>query len=215
MPGMKHFPLKSVVQQMLKKPTVVDNDATLWTYGEARRGAGRNKRIVAGLTLGTGVGGGLVIDGNIFRGQHNAIEFGHMTVVGNGPIDRHGGRGHLESFAGGWSIERAYRLVAGQQKSGLEISAAARRGNRLAQQIVQQAANGLALGLTNILRIIDPDIIVLGGSLIRLHNFLRLTKARLRRLIINPLYLDTPIVLSRLGDDAPLIGAALLARDNR
>lgn len=211
-PGLRRTPLRRSIERRFRTPTVVDNDATLWTLGEALRGAGRGHQIVAGLTLGTGVGGGIVVNGRVLRGRHNTTEFGHMTIDRSGPIDQHGGRGHLESYAGGWAIERAYRRRTGRRLGGPDISRAARLGRRPARAVVAEAAELLAVGLANLIHVFDPDIIVVGGSVTRLSGLMAAGRRRIGHYLVHPMLSDTPIVSAALGDDAPLVGAALLAR---
>ncbi len=215
LPGMEGFSLRSVIQRGLKKPTVVDNDATLWTYGEALLGAGRRARTVLGLILGTGVGGGFVVDGNIYRGRHNASEFGHMVVHDRGLRDQHGGAGHLEAYCGGWGIEQQYFRASHHRLSGQEISTAARRNDSLARSVIRNAANYLAIGIANLLHLFDPDVLMLGGNIAKLHGLLPEMRRRLPGYLLHRVFSSTRIVNPELGDDAPLIGAALLARDNR
>lgn len=214
LPDAEGLNVRRLLETVLRRPVLVDNDATLWTLGEAVRGAGRNRRIVAGLILGTGVGGGLVIGGRVYRGRHNATEFGHMTVIGGGAKDRHGGPGHLEAYAGGWCIERAFRRRSGKRFTGEQIAAAARRGDRYARAVIRGAAYAVALGATNLYRIVDPDVIIIGGGISRMPGLMAAVRRYVKTLIINPAYLDAGMALAKLGDDAPLIGAALLARQH-
>lgn len=202
------------MQRLLKSPTVVDNDSTLWTYGEALLGAGRRARTVLGLILGTGVGGGFVVDNKVYRGRHNATEFGHMIIRDHGMRDQHGGAGHLESYCGGWAIERQYFRASHRRLSGEGISVAARRGDRIARGVIRHAANYLAIGIANLLHLFDPDVLMLGGNIAKLHGLLPEMRRRLPDYLLHRAFSSTPVVNPRLGDDAPLIGAALLARDN-
>jgi len=210
LPGVAGMPLRRLLSRTLRKPVFVDNDATLWTYGEAIHGAGRGRRVVAGLILGTGVGGGLVVDGKIFRGKDNATEFGHM-IVGGSASDRHGGRGHLEAHIGGWALGRLYTRTRRSSRQAHDLGREARRGSRAARRIVSQAADGLALGLANLITIINPDVVIVGGSVSRLPGLMNRARQELKKLLVHQ-SLMTPIVRARLGPDAPLIGAAALVR---
>lgn len=207
LPAVTNLPLRRYIQGILKRPVTVDNDATLWTLGEALLGAGRGRRVVAGLTLGTGVGGGLVVDGRVFRGKDNVSEFGHMIVRDGGPADQHGGRGHLESYAGGWSIGRTYARATGRRLSAADV---AKRRNPASRRIMADAAHALALALANIIHLMNPDIVVIGGSVARAPGLLTTAKQALPQYLLHPT-IETPVVAARLGEDAPLIGAAILS----
>lgn len=207
LPAVTNLPLRRYLQGILRRPVTVDNDATLWTLGEASRGAGRGHRIVAGLTLGTGVGGGLVVDGHVFRGKNNVSEFGHMTVRDGGPADQHGGRGHLESYVGGWSIGRAYTRATGQRLSAADV---AKRRSPASRRVMANAAHALTLALANIIHLINPEIVVIGGSVAQAPGLLTAAKQALPQHLLDPT-IETPVVAARLGEDAPLIGAAILS----
>lgn len=209
--GVNDVPLRRLLEQVLRVPITVENDATLWAYGEALRGAGRKHRVVVAITLGTGVGGGLIVDRKIFRGKDNVMEFGHM-IIGGKSRDEHGGLGHLEGYVGGRAMEVKYRRLAHKRLTAREIGQAARRGDRLAKRLIAEAGTALALGLTNLIHLINPDMIVIGGSIVKLPNLLKITRSEVAAHVLHPRLLRTAIVRARLGPNAPLIGGALLAR---
>ena len=164
--ALKNVPLAKVVQRKFKIKTKVDNDANCFGLAEAIFGAGKNSEVLAGLTLGTGVGGALIINKKIFHGSlGKAAEFGHMIIKKDGRKCNCGNRGCLEAYI-------SANISTREKEKYLEI------------------------GVANIINILDPDIIVIGGGL--------------ANIITLPLTKNTKVVRAKLGEDAGAIGAALL-----
>jgi glucokinase len=187
------------------------NDAHAAALAEHRLGAGAGYPSLAYLTISTGIGGGTCEGGHLRRGHQGwASEFGHMVVEANGPVCTCGTRGCLEAVASGRAIAGAASFALGRPVSTAEAFALAQRGDETARGVVERAARGLAIGLTNVTRALDPAVIVLGGGVMasgatlldRVHAYLPSLNRNFR----------VPEVLpARFGDDAGLIGAAALA----
>lgn len=208
----RHFPLERILASHFKVPVTVMNDAECFTVGEAVFGAGRRMRRVVGLTLGSGVGGGIVIDGAPYRGAHAlAGEFGHLPFPSARVKCGCGQIGHLETILSGPGLARLYALTTGREGTSEEVVRLARQGDPAARESISAIEEALVHLILTVLLTWDPDIIVIGGGLAKIPRLLvkarRLVRARapfakLRRV---------PIVPSLLHDHAVLVGAAHLA----
>jgi glucokinase len=210
-------------------PVALDNDANLWALGEALVGAAVGARVVAVLALGTGVGGGIVIDGQLVRGARGmAAEFGHMVLTPDaGPRCSCGARGCLEAYVGTRAIvDRARRLaerraaagtplaraLAGDEVSPRTIGDAASAGDPLAIEVFETTGRWLGIGIANLLCALDPDAVVIGGG-VALVGALLLDAARREVLArsMAPLVEGLEILPAALEDQGGVMGAALLA----
>lgn len=213
----RNVPLARLLTKKFKKPVRVDNDANCIAVAEAVAGRGRGHRVVLALTLGTGIGSGLVINETIYHGRLNAVEFGHTTIAADLPRGRAGSprcscgrRGHFEALASGRAMQSLYRLRTGHAKSTFAITDEADAGKRPAQAVLQQMSRSLAIGLANAIQAYSPDIIVLGGGLTRVTRFIRPALRLLPAQLSLPALRQTKIVISTMGYDAGVLGAALL-----
>jgi len=232
LPGWKDVPLRDLVSARYSAYTVLINDASAAALGEYRLGAGRGLHNMVYLTISTGIGGGLIVNGRLYLGSSgSAGELGHMVIDVNGPEDTCGNFGCLESLASGRAIAReAIERIKKGQASALsqtvggkvesitarDVAAAARSGDSLAGEVVHQAAVYLGIGLTNIVNIFNPDTIVVGGGVAKMGELL-LEPARqvvAERAFKLPASV-VKIVPARLGDDAGVLGAALFARQQK
>jgi glucokinase len=220
-------------------PTVLDNDANVAALAETRVGAARGSRHVVMLTLGTGVGGGLVLDGRVYRGATgSAAELGHMRVASDGESCNCGGTGCLEAYASGRALERIARrtvrergadtrdsagyaaaladLEARGRLTGETVGALALQGDRAAEDAVREVAGWLGVGLTSLANAFNPEVIVVGGGLVALGELL-LAPARevLARCGLSPNREIARVVPAALGNEAGLVGAAVLAWEHR
>lgn len=212
-PDFKNVPLARLVTRAVRRPTRIENDAKCFALAEATLGAGRGKRVVAGFTLGSGIGFGVVIDGKLLHGRGGiAGELGHTTVVEDGLPCSCGQRGHLESYASGRSMTRLYRRMTGRTVNSFELERRAKTREAAARRVLAYGAEILAIGLANAMTTFNPDIIVLGGGLSRVPIYWRPAVRRAARLVPYRQFLPTPIVRAKLGTQAGLIGAALVAR---
>jgi glucokinase len=205
---------------------VVDNDATAATLAEARHGSATGARFVLGVFLGTGIGGGIAIDGRPERGRAHLGEIGHMILDPSGPACACGNRGCWEAFVSGTALAREARALADSEPDGLtarlasggspraeHLGAAAGGGDRAAAEILNRAGWWLGVGLGNLVALLDPDVVVLGGRLVLLgERLLGPARMVLRDGIEGAAYREeTPLVPAFFGADAGLVGAALLA----
>jgi glucokinase len=193
---------------MLGHPVAVDNDATCAILAEWQHGVAKGFDDVVLVTLGTGIGGGLVMDGALQRGANGfAGEVGHMVVQPDGPFCVCGRRGCWERFASG----RALQVLAGG-RPGEEVVAAARAGDRESIVVIDAFAHWVALGLVNLTNLLDPACIVLGGGLAAAPDiFLPPITREFGNLIYSPENRPTPqLSFAQLGEQAGAIGASLL-----
>jgi glucokinase len=207
----------------------VENDANAACFGEVAVGAAKGYKNVTMITLGTGVGGGLVIDGNLIRGgTFSAAEVGHMRIsLTNDRACTCGRLGCWEAYASGTGLARTGRreirelphsdvaldILQGKAVEELtthDIVAAHQRGNTLAIQLLDKWHLHIATGLGNLMNVLDPEVVVIGGGMAQ---FVEASKLQdyLNERIMNPMQ-DTPIRFATLGNDAGMIGAAALAK---
>lgn len=194
--------VKDTLEKLTKLPVSVGNDANCFALAEARMGAGKGKSVVAGITFGTGVGGGIVLDGKIFEGAHGyAAEFGHMLLVpGKPPYDTDDKRGEVEQFLSGTAMGK--RCEAAQSPEEYLDGAAC---SFMQPDIYRE----VAWLCTNLLYILDPDVIIFGGSAGHsLAKHVDAIEAELKKWLMpgTPL----PRIVAATTKDAGILGAALL-----
>ena len=220
-------PLRDLMREKLGLPVYIDNDANLAALAEFLFGAGRGGRNVVMLTIGTGIGGGLILDGEIYRGTTgSAAELGHIVVEEDGPPCQGNCPNHgcVETFASGTAIAREGRKVAERQPDsalgkaladgpivGKTVTDLAINGDPLAREIVADAGRYLGVALASLANIFDPDVIVIGGG-VSVVGDLMLDPAReeLTSRALPPMN-RTPVQLAELGPEAGMIGAAAMA----
>ena len=228
LPGWHNVPLRDIVRDRYKVKTFLLNDASAAALGELRFGAGRGINNLILLTVGTGIGGGIIIDGKLYNGPSgSAGEIGHMTIDVNGPPCTCGNIGCLETLVSGTAITREARkriaqgegsslveMVAGKLEAitAEEIGAAARSGDSLALDIINEAATYLGVGMVNLVNIFNPEMIVVGGGMAKLGELLldparRVMKERAFQISAQAVR----IVPAELGDEAGICGAAVFA----
>ncbi|MGE5485349.1 MAG: ROK family protein [Ignavibacteriales bacterium] len=188
----------------------IDNDANLAALGEWAAGAGAGRRVVVCITLGTGIGGGIVVDGLIYHGALGfAGEIGHIKVFEDGPPCACGGRGCLETLASGTAIGRAGSRALGRDVTAREVFDAAREGDERAAAVVTEAARSLGAGISTVANILNPHVVVLGGAVALAGEvLLRPAVEEMRRLTMAPAVPE--LVTAALGLDAAIIGGAAL-----
>lgn len=214
-----HIPLADLdfrdrMSQRFSLPVGIDNDANAATLGEWQIGAGRGARYMVMLTLGTGVGGGLVLDGKMYRGAVGAAaELGHMVLLyGGEPCGGTcDGHGHFEQFASGRAADRAAREILGETSTARDLVAAAREGNDAAVQAMNEIGRRLGAGIGSLINVFDPELVVLGGGFSSALDLL-LDSARevVAQEALPPGRTSVRIVPAELGADAGLIGAGLV-----
>ena len=202
--------LRAELEARVALPVIVENDANAAAWGEFRFGAGRAVDDMLMVTVGTGVGGGVVVGGSLLRGAYGvAAEIGHITVEPDGLICGCGHPGHLESYASGTALER---LVPG--KSGREITAAARAGDQECVEAIAEVGRWLGIGAASLVAVLDPALIVVGGGVSEAGDLLLdpLRASFRERLSGGGFRPEARIVGAMLGNDAGVIGAADVAR---
>jgi glucokinase len=210
LPGWVDVPVTALAERALERPAVLDNDATAGAAAEHRYGAGRGTRNMVYLTISTGVGGGVVLDGQLHRGPTgNGGELGHVTVDWHGRTCRGCGRlGCLEAYASGTSIAERAREAGMSGASAEDVAAAARAGDPLATQVWSETCEALACGITSIANLFEPELVVIGGGVSRAgEQLLAPVRERVRAQAMTP----ADVVQSALGDAVGVVGAAAVA----
>lgn len=214
-PDWNNLPLKKELEAALALPVFIENDANAAALGEQWRGAGRGKNSMIFLTLGTGVGGGIVLNGRIWPGADGmAGEIGHMTIIPDGRRCGCGNTGCLEMYASSRGIVMAYLERSSRHRmiTSEEIYQAAREGDVLAGDVMKDMGRLLGIGIANLVNIFNPELIVIGGGVKDAwHLFIEATREEIKKRAFEYPAERTQIVPSMLGDDAGMIGAAALA----
>jgi fructokinase len=203
-------PLREDLERRLGIEVRLENDANCFALAEALAGAGRGARLVFGVIMGTGVGGGIVWNGQVWTGpQHLGGEWGHHRIDPGGPPCYCGQRGCVEAFIAGPAVERDYAAATGVQLGVPDIVARARTGEPASTEVFNRFLDRFGRSLANLVNILDPDVIVLGGGLSNIDELYTRGREAVRQYVFND-ELRTPIVRNALGDSAGVIGAALL-----
>lgn len=228
--GLRDTPVQQALHSELEVPVVVDNDANMAAHGEAVHGAAQGLRNAVVITLGTGIGGGVLVDGQMLRGAGGlAAEVGHFQIDPSGPRCACGERGHWESFGSGTALGRMGRSAAAagsapnvlaraggdiDKITGELVGDAAQEGSRDAIGIMREYATYVAIGLAGLANIFDPERIVIGGGLVELGDvLLESVRAEFAYRIEGPdVRPEIPIVPAALQEQAGVIGAAVRAR---
>jgi glucokinase len=223
------LPLRDLIAERVGLPTFLDNDANVAALAEHQFGAARGKSTTVMLTIGTGIGGGVIIDGEIFRGATGAgVELGHVVIQADGPpcpgnCPNHG---CLEAFASGTALGREGKaaaesapdsalgklVAAGEKIDGLAVTLAALDGDETAVGVFDLVGGRLGVGCVSFVNIFEPEVVVIGGGVIRAGDLLLdPVRKEVRERALRPMN-ETPILEATLGNDAGMIGAAALAR---
>jgi glucokinase len=209
---LRNLDLVAHVRDRYGLPVGIENDGNAAALAEWRFGAGRGASNLVMLVLGTGVGGGLILDGELYRGW---AELGHVVVVANGPPCQGNchGRGHLETLASGTAADRAARELYGEGVDGEVLVEHARSGDREAGAKVHEIAELLGAAIGSFANIFDPEVVIVGGGFGRGAGDLLFGPAQeaARREALSPVDETLRIVAAELGEDAGLVGAGLLA----
>ncbi len=203
-----NFPLRAKLTQATKLPVALDNDANAFTLAEATYGAGQGYDNVVALTLGTGVGGGIVFQGRLYHGRSNAGELGYLLKNPRGPRGPGGEQGALQEYA------KASALLATARRRGLKLpNVAALAHDRTPAAAATWREFGAALGyaLASLTHVLDPDVIVIGGQISKVWS--RFAPRLHQALRHNCVFTPPPVVRAGLGDQAGVIGAALLTKN--
>jgi glucokinase len=222
-------PFRDVMAERLGIPVAVDNDANAAMLAEHRRGAAQGTETAALLTLGTGIGGGIIVGGRLVHGASGAAaEWGHMVVDVNGPLCSCGNTGCLETLVSGSALARdglrvardapesalGQALASGRDISGMLVTELAHDGDQAARDVVALMGMYLGVGIANVVNILNPEVVAVGGGVIAAGDLL-LEPARrvVAERAMAPSRDQVRIVPTRFGDASGMIGAALLAMD--
>jgi glucokinase len=228
LPGWRNVPLKKLVEEALDIPTFLENDANAAALGEHLFGAGRGTKNMIYVTASTGVGGGFILDGQIYDGATGAAgEIGHMTVLPRGPHCGCGNRGCLEALASGTAIAREGKelVVRGvptlitelaegdpDRVSAKLVAQTAEQGDVEAQEIIADAMTYLGVGMASLVNLFNPELIVIGGGLTNMGEGLF---GPVRRIIDRRAFRASAeavkVVPAQLGDEVGILGAAAVA----
>jgi len=212
--------IRNQLEDRLGMPVLIENDANCAAVGEFWQGAGRGAKSLFLFTLGTGVGGSLVIDGEVWEGHHGiAGEVGHTVIDMDGPRCNCGNRGCLEAMVSAPAIVRTYMKIKearGEGKPGVVTSRTvvgrARRGEKAARAAISEAGRALGTGIANVFGLLNPELILIGGGVSRAGpTLIRPAVKHARNLVCEPLRGKLKVRRAQLGDDAGLLGAAYLA----
>jgi glucokinase len=215
-PGWREVKLKKILEQTLRLPVFLDNDANLMALAEFKLGAAKGLRNAVCLTLGTGVGAGIIIDGSLYRGStFCAGEIGHMPINEKGTRCNCGGIACLETYIGNNRILENARRLFKRDISLEELSRKAKRHDRLAQGLWSVVGTKLGIALAGVVNLLNPDAIVIGGGVAGAGKILF---DKVKEIILNrAMRIQAKHVLvlkAKLGSDAGLIGAAILVKEN-
>jgi len=225
LPGWRNIPLRQIMKDSLGVTTYLTNDANAAALGEYLFGAGQNVANLVYVTVSTGIGGGIIINGEVYEGVSGAAgEVGHMTIDINGPACNCGSNGCLETLASGAALAReaGRHIEAGEGVAILEASGgdlaqvsaktvflAAQQGDRLAGELIRQTGCYLGVGLANLVNIFNPELIIIGGGLSNMgERLLEPARGVMRERAYQISASAVRIVPAVLGNDSGLIGAA-------
>ena len=229
LPGWYNIPLRDIVKDKYRVNTFLINDASAAAWGEHHFGVGRGVNNLILLTLGTGIGGGVIINGELYSGPcGSAGEIGHTTIDVNGPRCSCGNVGCLEMLASGTAVAQgAIRRISQGERSSLAeivdgkvgnitaeaVGAAAKNGDSLALEVISKAATYLGAGMVNLVNIFNPEMIIIGGGMAPMGDLLLDTARKVVKERAFPLSAQAVrIVTAQLGDNAGVLGAAVFAR---
>lgn len=223
-PDWTDAPIKKSFEARFKIPTWADNDANLMALAEARKGAGRNYGTILCLTLGTGIGGGIIIDDQIYRGVHSsAAEVGHIIIEFGGKPCNCGNFGCLEAYASAPAMVERYRrklkrtgvVYEIEELSTELIFEKAALNEELAKQTIIETCDYLGAGIASMVHIIDPEIVIIGGGVADAgQEFIDRIEVVVKGVVLKPIAKSLKVVKAELKNDAGIVGALLLAAEN-
>jgi glucokinase len=223
------FPIRDLVSERMRLPVFVDNDGNVAALAEHRFGAGRDSRNMVMLTIGTGIGGGLVLGGEVYRGSTGAgAELGHVVVDLDGPRCQGNcpNRGCVEAVASGTALGREGReaaernpdsalgaaLASGEEIRGRTVTDAALAGDEVAREVVATIGRRIGVALSSLANVFEPDVIVIGGGVMAAGELLlEPARSEMRVRALPPQAETTQVLAAELGPDAGMIGAATMA----
>jgi fructokinase len=203
-------PLKSDLERILGRKIAIQNDANCFAMAEALHGAGKGRKLIFGVIMGTGCGGGIVHQGEVITGpQGIAGEWGHMSIAPDGPLCYCGQRGCVETYISGGGLEARYAEQFGQKRPFKEITKNYYAGEPKAVGFMKIFFRNFGRSLANLIDVLDPDVVVLGGGVSNFDALYTEGVAEVAKYVFSDGF-ETPIVKHQLGDSAGVIGAALV-----
>ncbi len=214
-PGWKNVPLKKIIEKRLKIPAFIDNDVNVITLAEWKYGAARGMKNMVCITIGTGLGGGLIIDGQLYRGEGFAAgELGHMPINEKGQRCNCGGWGCLETYAGNRYLAVQARKIFHKNITLEEITDKAYQGHRQAILFWKEVAEHIGNGLTGAVNLLNPRCIVIGGGIANAHQHMFKTiRETIKKRAMHVQGKMVRVFKSRLGSDAGIIGTCVLVKE--
>jgi len=212
-PGLRDFALADALHKRLRLPVHVQNDASLAALGEFRFGAVQGLSSLLHLTLGTGIGGGLILNGKMYGGDGGmAMEIGHMHIAPEGRICGCGNTGCLETYASATAVSQGYLEQSGKRLNAQQICLLAEQGNQLALTILEEAGHYLGRAIAEAVKLLDVRHVSISGGLSQAWSLLFPTLSQaLEERLIPPLRGRIHVCHSALNDDAGILGAAIFA----
>jgi len=221
--GWKDVPVAKILEERFQLPVFVDNDGNCAALAEAYFGKGKGINNFIAVVVGTGIGGGIFVNGEILRGSMNySSEIGHVSIDAEGPVCSCGGRGCVELYASGvglvrWAEEKFSEPlsslgIAGEVLTAQTIGEAADRGNLTAKKFLAEAGEKLGIALSGLINVFNPERIILSGSLVNLGEpYLSGIKGAIEKYAMKPNKMCVTVVLSEFPKDGGILGAAVLA----
>jgi glucokinase len=223
-PGWIDIPLRDLLIRRTGLHSAIENDANSMAYAEWKYGAARDGKNVVCVTLGTGVGGGLILNGQLYRGSFfGAGEIGQMSIDYQGRVGNYGNRGAIEKYVGNVQIakraqqfyENTGKLLAIEHCTPAALEAAAHSGDTVAKQLWAQIGMEIGAALANIVWLLNPDTIVIGGGVAKAGDLLfEPIRTAIRSVTMPTFYEELKILPAALGNDAGVIGCAAIALDS-
>jgi glucokinase len=230
LPGWEHVPLQKALTKLLDRPVRVENDCNVCTLGVYHAELRAKPRHMVGIFLGTGIGGGLILDGKLFSGfNRTAGEIGHMVLEVGGSKCGCGNRGCFEALAGRAALLRRISSAVKDGRKTLltdmlgpdlknlrsgDLRKALKRGDKLVERIVEEAAEYTGIAVANVINLLNPEVVVLGGGMIQQleEEMMAIIVETAQDYAMAGTWKGVEIVASELGDDAGITGAAVLAQ---
>lgn len=229
LPAWDHFPLAEKVSQLCGVPVFLDNDVNLGTLGEAAAGAGEGAENVVGIFLGTGVGGGIVLGGQLYRGRAGtAGEVGHMIIHHKGPKSPRNLRGSVEGLTSRSSVVKRIKskinkgkssvlrpiLAKGEAIKSRQIAQAYRGGDKVVKEVLNETAEYVGVIVGSLANLLAPDVIVIGGGLVEAvpEAIISIARSTAKKIVVPSTWKMLKIEPAKLGDNSGPMGGAILAR---
>jgi glucokinase len=215
-PGWKNVPLRQIIKKKIRLPVFIDNDVNLMTLGEWKYGAGRGTKNLICVTLGTGVGGGLIIDNKIYRGEGSAAgEVGHIPLNEKGPRCNCGGVGCLERYVGNqYLLAKAKKIFRNRHLTLETVDTLAEQGDKRALRFWEETGTHIGNALVGVVNMFNPRKIVIGGGISKAHRRLfQAIEQTIKRRAMSVQASMVEVVKSKLGDNAAIMGTCVLVQN--